>query len=68
MRSPAELVPLEGRQVTVALRDGTRLDDYQLVSAARGTGDTLWLFGNGADVFVPLDDVVDLWEIAGRRS
>jgi hypothetical protein len=57
---------LEGRTVSLALVDGTRLDDCQLVSAGRhGTG-TLWLYGNGADRFVPLDAVVDLWESASH--
>jgi hypothetical protein len=52
---------LEGGNVCVALRDGSRIDDCQLVSAGRrGTG-TLWLYG-GQDIFVPLDQVIDLWE------
>jgi hypothetical protein len=55
----------EGRTVSLALADGSRLDDCQLVSAGRhGTG-TLWLYENGADRFVALDAVVDLWESAG---
>jgi len=61
---------LEGRQVSVALRDGSRIDDCQLVSAARATTATLWLFANGDDLFVSLDDVVDVWEpaFAGRAA
>jgi hypothetical protein len=52
----------EGRTVSLALVDGTRLDDCQLVSAGRhGTG-TLWLYESGADRFVAVDAVVDLWE------
>jgi hypothetical protein len=60
----------EGSQVSVSLRDGSRLDDCQLVSAGRTGTTTLWLFSNGDDVFVPQDDVVDLWEIlpAGRAA
>jgi hypothetical protein len=46
----------------VALRDGARIDDCQLVSAGRATTSTLWLFSNGADVFVDLGDVVEVWE------
>jgi hypothetical protein len=23
---------------------------------------SLWVFANGIDVFIPLDDVVDVWE------
>ena len=59
-----QLRTLEGRQVSVALRGGDRIDDCQLVSAARrGTG-TLWLFWNSIDVFIPIEDVVDVWEAA----
>jgi len=53
---------LEGQQVSVALRNGSRIDDCQLVSAGRATTTTLWLFSNGADMFVSLGDVVDVWE------
>ena len=56
------LTMLEGRQVNVALHDGTRIDDSNLVSSGRRQARTLWLFANGEDVFVPLDDVVDVWE------
>ena len=48
---------------TLALRDGSRIDDGQLVSAGRSTAPHLWLFVNGRDTFVPRDDVIDLWEI-----
>jgi hypothetical protein len=53
---------LEGRQVSVALQDGTRNDDSSLVSGGRRRARTLWLFANGEDVFVPIDYVVDVWE------
>ena len=56
---------LEGRQVSVALTDGSRIDDCQLVSAGRYGASTLWLFSNGADRFVALADVTDLWEAGG---
>jgi hypothetical protein len=61
---------LEGQQVSVALCDGARIDDCQLVSAGRTTTNTLWLFSNGADVFVSLGDVLDVWEApaAGRAA
>jgi hypothetical protein len=53
---------LEGRQVSVALRGGSRIDDCQLVSGGRvGTG-TVWLFWNTMDVFIPAIDVLDVWE------
>jgi hypothetical protein len=51
----------EGRNVSIALRDGSRIDDCQLVSAGRRGTNTLWLY-SGIDVFVPLDTVIDLWE------
>jgi hypothetical protein len=55
---------LEGRRVGVAVRGGTRIDDCQLVSAGRGRSRSLWLYTDGADTFVAIDDVVDLWEAA----
>ena len=59
----AQIRLLEGRRVSVALRDGSRIDDGQLISALfRGAGN-LWLFSNGRDIFVPVIDVVDLWEV-----
>ena len=54
---------LEGQQVSVALRNGSRIDDCQLVSAPRARTETLWLFSNGDDLFVSLADVVDVWEV-----
>jgi hypothetical protein len=58
----AGLTSLEGRRVSLALADGSRLDDCELVSAGRHRVGSLWLFSNGSDRFVPVDDVVDLWE------
>jgi len=52
----------EGRQVSVALADGSRVDDCQLVSAGRNGAGTLWLFTNGADRFVALTEVTAVWE------
>ena len=57
-----QLRALEGRSVNLALRDGSRIDDCQLVSIARGPAQTLWLFTAGMDTFVPIDNVVELWE------
>jgi hypothetical protein len=50
--------------VSVALRNGDRIDDCQLVSAPRARTETVWLFSNGDDVFVSLADVIDVWEVA----
>jgi len=52
----------EGRQVCVALRNGSRIDDCQLVSVGAGATETLWLFSNGMDVFVSIGQVLDVWE------
>jgi hypothetical protein len=57
-----QLTALEGRQVSLALRNGERIDDAQLVSARRNRAGTLWLFTNGADRFIAVEDVVDVWE------
>lgn len=59
-----QLKVLEGRRVGLAVRDGRRIDDCELVSAGRGRTRHLWVFTNGADVFVPSNDVIDLWEVA----
>ena len=54
---------LEGRRVSLALTDGSRLDDCELVSIGHGA-ETLWLHVNGDDVFVPVAEVTDAWEAA----
>jgi hypothetical protein len=59
MREPSAL---EGRRVNVALRNGNRLDDVQLVSANGGRVRSLWFFTNGADMFIPVEDVMEVWE------
>ena len=59
---------LQGRQVSVALQGGKRIDDCQLVSAGRVGTATLWLFSNGTDVFVPVGDVLDVWEFPTARA
>ncbi len=63
-----QLRTLEGRQVGLALRGGSRIDDCQLVSAGRNRLGTMWVFVDGADAFVPLDEVIDLWEVVGARA
>lgn len=69
-RIMAKLKTLEGHRVSVALKSGSRIDDCQLVSGGRrGTG-TVWLFANGADLFVSLSAIVDIWEapLVGRAA
>jgi hypothetical protein len=58
----SKLRSLQGRRVTLALRNGTRIDEAQLVSAGSGEAQYLWLFENRADRFVPLDEVRELWD------
>ena len=59
---------LEGSQVSVALRDGGRLDDCQLVSAPRGRSRRVWLFDGLMDVFVPVTDIIAVWETTTSRA
>jgi len=54
-----DLERLEGRRVGIALTDGSRIDDCQLVFAGR---DSLWVFVNGDDAFVSASTVRDFWE------
>jgi hypothetical protein len=53
---------LEGRHVSVALSDGSRIDDCELVSVGRSVSPTLWLFTERGDTFVEAQRVVELWE------
>ena len=53
-----ELCRFEGSSVNLALADGSRLDDVNLVSAR---GATLWIFAGGEDRFVPVTFVIDAW-------
>jgi hypothetical protein len=57
---------LEGHRVSIALANGLRIDDCALISAGRGGDDCLWLYSNGADTFVSLAEVTDLWEVPHR--
>ncbi len=68
MSSPMpELQMFEGRQVCLALADGSRIDDCSLVSAGRTRARTVWLFVNGIDVFIRPAEVVAVWESAPLR-
>jgi hypothetical protein len=53
---------LQGQNVSVALADGSRIDDATLVSVGRSRARTLWLYSNGADMFVAASAIVDLWQ------
>ena len=62
----SQFTHLEGCRVSLALRDGSRLDDCQLVSTGRNRTASVWVFSNGAGTFVPVDSVMDLWEVPAR--
>ena len=59
-----QLRALEGRRVGIAVRGGVQIDECELISAGRGRARTLWVFAAGDDAFVPIDDVIDIWEAA----
>jgi hypothetical protein len=63
-----QLRELEGRRVSVGLRDGSRIDDCQLISIGRNGVGKLWLFTEGSDVFVAIDEVIEVWEAVSARS
>ncbi|HEY3015785.1 MAG TPA: hypothetical protein VGJ41_11780 [Nocardioides sp.] len=58
----AKLKELEGRTVGVALRGGQRIDDCQLIAAPLRGARTFWLWTGIEDLFVPPDQVLDVWE------
>jgi hypothetical protein len=60
----SQLRDLMGRQVSLALADGSRIDDCSLVSVGRRPTTTVWIFTNGHDAFVDVSDVVEVWEAA----
>ena len=57
-----ELKQFEGHRVNLALADGSRIDDCELVAVDGGRRGHLWVHANGADAFVPLSKVADVWE------
>ena len=65
MQGRTQLRSLEGHRVNVSLADGSRIDDCQLISTARNRRPRLWLYTNGQDLFVALDEIADVWEAAG---
>ena len=63
----SQLRELEGRQVSLALADGSRIDDASLVSVGPGRTMKVGIFTNGHDIFVDLSEVMDLSEAAPLR-
>ncbi len=66
--STGGLRDLEGREVSLALADGSRLDAVTLVSAGRGRTPSVWIYTGGMDVFVPRPTIVDAWESPPPRA
>jgi hypothetical protein len=62
------LLELEGREVSLALADGSRLDAVTLVSAGRGRTPTVWLFAQGIDLLLPRRCVIAAWEARPARA
>jgi hypothetical protein len=58
-----QLKELEGHRVNLALADGSRIDDCELVSVGGGRRGHLWVHANGSDAFVPMSNVSDVWEV-----
>lgn len=56
-----QLRAFEGRRVSLALAGDSRIDDCVVVAAC-GPDESIWVFSNGTDRFVPLSEVVDWWE------
>ena len=53
---------LEGQSVSLALADGSRLDEVVVVSAGRGRVSSLWLDVGGMDLFIHQSQVVGAWK------
>ena len=58
-----DLERLEGHRIGIALVDGSRIDDGQLVFAGI---DRVWLLVDGRDMFVSAASVSDFWELSER--
>ena len=59
---------LEGHRISLSLIGGARVDDCELVSAARHPDGTLWLYCGSDDQFVRVADVLDCWETPGVKA
>ena len=59
-RQAYDLRSYEGQRVSIALADGSRVDDCLLVSVGRGAK-TAWLATDASDLFLLWEDVVEVW-------
>jgi hypothetical protein len=65
----ARLRAFEGRRVSLALADGARIEDCEVVSAVLGPAGSVWvLSSNGVDTFVAAAEVVDWWDVAADNT
>jgi hypothetical protein len=56
----AELRALEGERVDLTLRDGTRLEDCDLVSAGRLWAKSIWVVRDEIDHFIHIRDLLSV--------
>lgn len=56
------LKDLEGRRVSVALVDGSRIDDCCVLVVLPGARGRLWVHSNGRDVLLLAARVREVWE------
>ena len=64
--TPDEALALQGHHVSVALANSARLDDVILEGVVEG--EQLWLHLDGRDVFVAVQDVLEVWEPRAARD
>ena len=67
MSCRAQLRELQGRVVGLALVTGDRIDECHLVSS-RGRVASVWIYAEGEDTFIPVEAILDCWEILPRAS
>ena len=60
--TPDEVLAFQGHHVSVTLANHARLDDAILEGVVEGQ--QVWLHLDGHDVFVAVQDVVEVWEPA----
>ena len=57
--------------MSLSLADGTRFDECQLVSVAPSGLNTVWVYADSEDVFLPLREIRGAWEVrpvSGRTT
>ena len=67
MTCRTQLRELQGRLVGLALATGDRVDECHLISV-RGGAESVWVYADGEDSFIPVESIRDCWEILPRAS